>query len=117
MSAPRRTIFIVVVIFLAGGLRAQSFLERYGFGQVQPEADVVGQGMGGITVIPMDFKSSHFSQPASWHRVRQTRLQIGLTHDGIEVDGGASYRRAIAWIWPCKWAGGRPPPESVRRDS
>ncbi len=93
MSAPRRTIFIVVVIFLAGGLRAQSFLERYGFGQVQPEADVVGQGMGGITVIPMDFKSSHFSQPASWHRVRQTRLQVGLTHDGIEVDGGASYRR------------------------
>lgn len=93
MSPPRRIIFIVVLIALAGGLQAQSFLEQYGFGQVQPEADVVGQGMGGITVLPMDLRSSHFSQPASWHRVRRTRLQVGLAHNGIEAAGGANYRR------------------------
>ena len=93
MSAPRRTIFIVVLIFLAGGLRAQSFLEQYGFGQVQPEADVVGQGMGGITVLPMGLNSSHFSLPASWHRTRRTKLQIGLIHNEIEVDGGGSFSR------------------------
>ena len=93
MSAQARTIFFVVLTSLAGSLGAQSFLEQYGFGQVQPEADVVGQGMGGITVLPMGLRSSHFSLPASWHRARRTKLQIGLIHNGIEVDGGGSFSR------------------------
>ncbi|MCH7528931.1 MAG: hypothetical protein IH972_05205 [Candidatus Marinimicrobia bacterium] len=93
MSIFRRTIFLAVLTSLAGTLGAQSFLEQYGFGQVQPEADVVGQGMGGITVLPMGLRNAHFSLPASWHRARRTKLQIGLVHNGIEVDGGGSFSR------------------------
>ncbi len=74
MTIFRRTIFIGVLIYLTGNLGAQSFLEQYGFGQVQPEADVVGQGMGGITVLPMGLRNAHFSLPASWHRARRTKL-------------------------------------------
>lgn len=93
MTIFRRPIFIGVLIYLTGNLGAQSFLEQYGFGQVQPEADVVGQGMGGITVLPMGLRNAHFSLPASWHRARRTKLQIGFVHNGIEVDGGGSFSR------------------------
>ncbi|MEE9465577.1 MAG: hypothetical protein V3W14_08425 [Candidatus Neomarinimicrobiota bacterium] len=80
---------------LAAGLSGQSLLESYGFGQPQPEADVVGQSMGGISVLPMVRGSSHYSLPASWHLIRRTQFQVGLTHNEVLPDGGGLYRRDV----------------------
>ncbi len=85
------------LILLCGSLvislPGQSVLERYGFGQVQPVADVVGQGMGGISVLPIGRGKPNFALPASWYLVPKTRFQAGLRHNEVRPEAGGFLRR------------------------
>ncbi len=82
----------IISLFAVCTLQAQTGLEMFGLGLPQDGYDAVGQGMGGLTVVPAGGKNYFSSSVASWHRIDLTRLNSVLDFSYGQVGDESSFR-------------------------
>lgn len=83
--------YIVMTLFLAGIISAQqggSVYSRYGVGYVENTHSGRRLGMGGLGIAVADAGYVNFLNPAGWYATQFTRLELGATYYGIELDDG-----------------------------
>lgn len=88
----KRLISTIISFFAVCTIQAQTGLEMYGFGLPQDGYDAVGQGMGGISVVPAGGKEYFSSSVASWHRVDLTRLNSVVDFSYGQIGNQNSFR-------------------------
>ena len=70
-----------------------SVYSRYGIGYIQNTHSGRRLGMGGLGIAVADEDYINFLNPAGWYKLQQTRLELGFTYDGIELDDGKQQAR------------------------
>ena len=73
----------------------QSALGIYGFGMVQPPADIISQGIGNITAIPIDASEYLYALPASWQNIRSTQLHGAVSLDAASFAEQGGYHEVM----------------------
>jgi hypothetical protein len=83
--------FSLIFLLLAGNILAQvggSVYSRYGVGYIENTHSGRRLGMGGLGIAVADADYINFLNPAGWHKLQQTRVELGFTYDGIKLDDG-----------------------------
>ena len=73
----------------------QSGLGIYGFGMVQPPADITSQSIGNITAIPVDASEYLYTLPASWQNIRSTQLHGAVSLDAASFEEQGGYHEVM----------------------
>ncbi len=83
--------YFLLILFSAGILTAQeggSVYSRYGVGYIENTHSGRRLGLGGLGIALADADYINFLNPAGWHKLQHTRLELGFTYDGIQLDDG-----------------------------
>lgn len=83
--------YILIISLMTVSLSAQqggSVYSRFGVGYVENTHSGRRLGMGGLGIAVADADYINFLNPAGWHKLQQTRLELGFTYDGIKLDDG-----------------------------
>ncbi|MBL7013399.1 MAG: hypothetical protein ISR83_03170 [Candidatus Marinimicrobia bacterium] len=78
----RHNSFLIIILFLLSNiLSAQSLLNGYGFGGVPSNSAASIMGMGGNSISPTFQLGTSVNNPATWMRLKYTRLNISYIND------------------------------------
>jgi hypothetical protein len=83
--------YIIAALLIAGNISAQvggSVYSRYGVGYIENTHSGRRLGMGGLGIAVADANYINFLNPAGWYKLQHTRIELGFTYDGIQLDDG-----------------------------
>ncbi len=79
-------IFLTNIIYASGG----SIYSRFGFGDFYYSYSARRMGMGELGIASIDYDYLNFLNPASWSKLRVTRVETGIIYHGNNISNNSS---------------------------